>query len=267
MPPAENARQTLAGWRVLVTRPAPDSQALAARLQDLGADVVQLPLLRIEPLPVSQADESLISDFDRVDIVVVTSRNAARHGVPRLANRWPRWPAGQSWLAVGRGTAEELSAFGIEAAFPADERSEGLLALPVLAHPEGKRVLLLTGSGGRGLIPATLEARGARVVRMDAYRRIDAPVASDPHVARFEDTASAPRAVLVTSAGAMHNLLAQLPLLATDGTWWLVPVERVAESARAAGIRRVRVSGGADDDSMVAAMCELASSGPEERTS
>lgn len=262
--PEEAHGAVLAGWRVWVTRPQPEGDALAARLQALGASVLQAPQVRIEPLPVRAADDALIAQLDCIDIVVVTSRNAVRHGLPRLAARWPRWPLRPVWLAVGRGTAGALSAFGIEAVVPDDERSEGLLALPALAHPEGRRVLLLTGEGGRGLIPEALRARGAAIGRLDVYRRIEDPAATGVPATESPCSETSPRAVLVTSAGAMHNLLARSPGLAGDGTWWLVPVERIAQAARDAGVRSIRVCGGADDDSMVAAMCSLARCRPEE---
>lgn len=265
MPTTPVPDRPLAGWQVLVTRPAGDAGDLAARLSLLGAHVTPAPLLVIDPLPEGGNEAGIVADLDRVDILILTSRNAVRHGMPRLAGRWPQWPAGQQWFAIGRATADELAAFGVCAEFPADERSEGLLALPALAGVAGRRVLLITGEGGRGLIDRTLRARGAHIDRMNVYRRRANPSAA-PVISGFLQHKEQ-RAVLVTSGEALHNLLALAPALAHDGTWLVVPVERLAEAAHAAGARHVLVAGRADDESMLATLVDMAiRSSREERT-
>lgn len=246
----------LSGWQVLVTRPAGDADALLARLPELGATETHAPLLVIDPLSPSDDEAGIVADLDRIDFVIVTSRNAVRHGLPRLADRWPQWPLGQQWIAIGQATARALGAFGISADSPADERSEGLLALPALQDVAGKRVLLLTGEGGRGMIEQALSARGAHVKRLDVYRRTTNPEAAR-HVEAFLQR-PAPRAALVSSGEALHNLLALAPALVHGDCWLVVPVARVAESARALGARRVLVAGRADDESMLATLVDLA---------
>lgn len=246
----------LSGWQVLVTRPAVDANTLLTRLPELGASAVHAPLLVIDPLPPTDEEPGVVADLDRIDFVIVTSRNAVRHGMPRLADRWPQWPVGQQWIAIGRATASALDSFGIRAITPADERSEGLLALPTLQDVAGRRVLLLGGEGGRGMIGQTLAARGARVTRLDVYRRSDNPEAAG-RVATFLQRPS-PRAALVSSGEALHNLFALAPALAHGDSWLVVPVARVAASARALGAKRVLIAGRADDESMLATLVDMA---------
>lgn len=252
----------LTGWTILVTRPASDGTALATQLGALGANVLQAPLLLIEPLPV---DAAVAADLDRFDIVIVTSRSAVVHGVAALADRWPQWPAAQQWLAIGEGTAAALARYGVTAEYPGDERSEGLLAMPALAQVAGRHVLLVSGTGGRNAIAPALAARGAHIVRLDCYRRHANPAARAT-IDTFGHN-PAPRAVLVTSVEALHNLLALAPGLASGDVRLVVPVERVAAAARAAGVRHVSIAGRAGDASMLAAVCALASTRPREERS
>ena len=62
-------RRPLFGRRVVVTRARAQASGLARRLSDLGAQVIEAPAIRIEPLPYERPD--LAAD----DILVVTSVN------------------------------------------------------------------------------------------------------------------------------------------------------------------------------------------------
>lgn len=249
----------LAGWQVLVTRPAGVADALCQALAAAGAQVHRAPLLAIEPLPESAVDRAVAQDLDRFDIVIVTSRHAVQHGISRLADCWPQWPAQQRWLAVGAATASALTAHGIHAEAPADARSEGLLGLPALSDVAGRRVLLLTGEGGRGLLDSTLVARGALVTRLAVYRRV-----ADDHAGAaldaFRHTAGNPgaRAVLVTSGDALQNLLRLAPWLREDGSHLVVASDRIGALARAAGFTRITVAASAVDDVLLDTLIHLA---------
>lgn len=254
-PPAEQA--PLAGWRVLVTRPDDVADALCRRIAAAGARVTHVPLLIIEPLPETAAARALAQDLGRYDVVLVTSRHAVQHALPRLAAYWPQWPAGQQWLAVGASTAVALSGWGIHARAPADARSEGLLALPALADVAGKRILLLTGEGGRGLLDSALAGRGAQIDRFETYRRQPA-AGNEAALQAFCAAGSAPRAVLVSSGDALQNLLARAPALCASGTACVAAGERLAALARDAGFANPQVAAGAGDDDMLAALLALA---------
>lgn len=254
--------RALAGWQVLVTRPAGVADALCSALADAGAQVYRAPLLAIEPLAESATDRAVAQDLDRFDIVIVTSRHAVQHGIPRLENFWPQWPAHLCWLAVGSATAGALAAHGIVAQAPADARSEGLLALPALTDVAGRRVLLLTGEGGRGLLDSTLAARGATVTRLAAYRRVsDAQAGAALDAFRRAGGSAQRRAVLVSSGDALQNLLGLAPWLREDGTQVVVASSRIADMARAHGLPRVTVAASAVDDALVDALLHLADNG------
>ncbi|HET7571823.1 MAG TPA: uroporphyrinogen-III synthase [Gaiellaceae bacterium] len=119
--------------RVLVTRAEEQAEPLAARIRQLGAEVVLCPLIRVEPL----SDDPL--DLSAYDWVVVTSPNGARELARRLAAP-PR-----RFAAIGPGTAEALREHGLEPQLvPRTHTQEGLRdELPpgraLLAAAEGAR--------------------------------------------------------------------------------------------------------------------------------
>jgi uroporphyrinogen-III synthase len=137
------------GWRVLLTRPAEESKALAASLSEAGIFSSSLPLLEIEPLPVTPAQQAVFRDLGRYCAVIVVSKPAARLGLQQLERHWPQLP----WFSVGAATAQVLADQGLDVHYPpTGDDSEALLALPALreaiARP-GARVLILRGKAAR----------------------------------------------------------------------------------------------------------------------
>jgi uroporphyrinogen-III synthase len=120
--------------RVIVTRPRDQAGPLVARIEELGHDVVECPLIEIE-----RTSDAPI-DTDGYDWVIVTSPNGADE-LARRALSLPRV------AAVGPGTAERLREHGIEPAFvPAVSSQDGLLA--EFPQPAG-RVLFAAAEGSR----------------------------------------------------------------------------------------------------------------------
>lgn len=120
--------------RVIVTRPRAQAGTLAERLEELGAEVVECPLIEIEHISDAEIDAS------GYDWLVVTSPNGAEE-IARRGRNLPRV------AAVGPGTAEVLRARGIEPAFvPRESSQDGLLR--EFPRPAG-RVLFAAAEGSR----------------------------------------------------------------------------------------------------------------------
>ena len=121
--------------KVIVTRPRAQAGALVERLEALGHEVVECPLIEIVPT----GDDPI--DTTGYDWVVLTSPNGAEHFARRRRGPLPRI------AAVGPGTAEALRARGIEPALvPRVSTQEGLL--DVFPRPPG-RVLVAAARGAR----------------------------------------------------------------------------------------------------------------------
>ena len=120
--------------RVIVTRPRAQAGPLVGRLEELGVEVVECPLIEIE----RTSDEPV--DCAGYDWLVVTSPNGADE-IARRGRNLPRV------AAVGPGTAEALRAHGITPEFVAEESSQDGL-LRAFPRPSG-RVLFAAAEGAR----------------------------------------------------------------------------------------------------------------------
>ena len=249
----------MTGWRLLLTRPADESAALARVLAEARVFSSSLPLLDIEPIPVSATMREVIRSLDRYCAVIVVSKPAARIAVDLLKQLWSQPPVPR-WFSVGAATAQILEANGLDVSFPVDgDDSEALLELPrlreAIAGP-GPQVLIMRGEGGRELLAERLRELGASVEYLELYRRglPQYPPATLPERIEAEHLNG-----LVVSSGQgfehLHRLagdawpvMAQLPLF--------VPSPRVAELARAAGAQTVVDCRGASAAALLTALRE-----------
>lgn len=243
----------LNGRRILICRPEPEASRLASRFRSAGADVHILPLIDREPLPETPERRTLILSLDEFSHVIAVSPFAARLLLEEVDTWWPQIPMGIRWYGVGAGTAAVLAEHGLSPRRPPEGwTSEALLALPSLQNLQGERVLLARGETGRELIRETLESRGARVTLLPLYRRFrpDHP----PEQIRATFDTFAPEAIVALSGETLNNLIA---LCANSGhnlydRLLIVPADRVAEQARAAGFRNPCIPGSLADNDIVA---------------
>ena len=120
--------------KVVVTRPRRQAGPLVRRLEEQGHEVVECPLIEIEPTAEPVAVEGY-------DWVIVTSPNGAAELVERATGLLPKVSA------VGPGTAETLRELGVEPALvPRVSSQDGLLA--EFPRPAG-RVLFAAAEGSR----------------------------------------------------------------------------------------------------------------------
>lgn len=233
-------------WRVLVTRPAGQADAIMAGLHEAGFAAVHVPVLSITPLPLSEAAKRQLLNVDECHAVFFVSPNAARLGCAALADVWPQWPVGVHWLAVGEATAAVLHEAGLPAEAPPEGfNSEAVLASPCLQSLAEKRVMILRGDGGRPLFADTLRDRGASVHTIALYQR---DCASD-----FRWPDGRLDAVLVTSVESWH-CLHERAAAELQGPLIIAGSERIAQVIRAAGYPRLQVAASPHDEDMLACL-------------
>ena len=166
-------RRPLHGQVVAVTRARAQASELAARLRDLGAEVLETPAIRIEPRPVS------LPPLDGLALICVTSPNGARLFFEALARGGfdARALAGVKVAAIGPGTAAALRTAGIEADFvPERFVAEGLLEALEGEPLEGRRVLVARAAEARDVLPDGLRERGAEVELLALYDTVAEPL-------------------------------------------------------------------------------------------
>jgi uroporphyrinogen III methyltransferase/synthase len=170
----------LFGRTVVITRAREQASTLRTRLELLGAEVVELPTILVEPIEFS------LPALDAYDWLVVTSAN----GVDSLFDRGlapagldARALAGLRVAAIGPGTAAALSRRGIRPDLvPERFVAESLVdAFPAPdAGPTGPaRVLVARAEQARDVLPEGLEAAGYAVDVLAVYRTVRAEPAPE----------------------------------------------------------------------------------------
>ncbi|MSW95228.1 MAG: uroporphyrinogen-III C-methyltransferase, partial [Actinobacteria bacterium] len=157
----------LSAISVAVTRARAQASALAARLRDLGADVVEAPAIRIEPL------DAEVPDLAQFDLLCVTSPNGADELLRRV--RDARALAGPVIAAIGPGTARALAAHGIVADI-VPERSVAEALVEALRDVPVTNALIARAQEARDLLPDALRERGAQVTILPLYRTVAEPL-------------------------------------------------------------------------------------------
>ncbi len=251
---------------VLVTRPEGQAGDLSAAVAAAGFSVHCLPMLQLVPLPeLAAARRQQVLDLDHYQHIIFVSGNAVRWGMPWFESLWPQLPVGLYWYAVGAATARQLSAFGVRVQTPdADMSSEGLLALPPLQQVAGQRVLIVKGEGGRDHLAVELERRGAQVDQLPCYRRVRPGLA--PGELALKLSLWRVTLVMISSGEGLANMLALLSPAETSKfihITLLVPSDRVAQMAYAAGFKKVVRAENASDSAMLRALAAWKTSAGE----
>ncbi len=169
------ARRPLAGRTIVVTRPRDQSAALADRLRDEGARVIEAPSIVLRP-PISSGPlDRALERLGRYRFLVFTSVNGVTRFFERLAGRGldVRELAGVSVVAIGPATAAAIRSRGLRvAAIPEEFRAEGLLRVMGRRRVRGARILIARAAQARAILPRVLRERGALVDVVPVYRAV-----------------------------------------------------------------------------------------------
>jgi uroporphyrinogen III methyltransferase/synthase len=168
-------QKPLLGQTIVVTRAREQASSLVEELENLGANVVQCPTIRIEALSdaeYSHLDDAIagIADFDWI---VFASRNGVQHFQQRLrTHRKDARALGNAKIAaIGPATKDALEAMGITPDFvPESSISESVAEGLLPFSPQ--KILLVRAAQGRDVMQNVWRAAGAEVVLAPAYRTI-----------------------------------------------------------------------------------------------
>jgi len=240
-----NAPARLEGLGVVVTRPRAAADALATALEREGARVIVFPALAIEDIAPTPALVEALSGLSRFRLAIFVSAHAVEKGLEAAARHGP-WPAELAVAAIGEATAQALRNSGFPSVIYPHERhdSEQLLALPRLQAVEGQNIIVFRGEGGRERLKEELEARGARVVYAECYRRVRP--SADPAPVLEALARGEIHAVSVLSAETLENFVAMIGPEGARGLGALalaVPHPAVAAGASGRRFARVVVAG------------------------
>ncbi len=194
-------QRPLLGARIVVTRAREQASSLRERLEILGALVLELPSIRIEPLEVT------LPELGGLEWIIFTSPNGVdgffESGMD-VAGLDARVFWGVKVAAIGPGTAASLAARGLRCdLLPERFVAESLLEAMPDPTGEGARVLIARAEDARDVLPEGLTARGFSVEILDVYRTVRA----DPDPVLLEQVRSGDvDLVTFTSGSTVKNL-------------------------------------------------------------
>ncbi len=192
----------LAGRRILVTRTREQNSGLAARLRALGADVIEVPTIRIVPPGSYAVLDAALARLPEYDTLLVTSANTA---AVLAARRTTPWVAQPYTVAIGPATAQALRDAGLRVDLePAPAIAESVVR-ELAPTAAGKRMLLVRAAVAREVLPEQLRAAGAVVDVAEAYRTVLAEESRGLLAACFAPGASAVDAVTFTSSSTVER--------------------------------------------------------------
>jgi len=244
----------LYGRSVAVTRAREQASGLAARLRELGADVVETPVISVVPLDPPAPDPS------RYDLICLTSPNGVRLLFERLADAGldARALHGARVAAIGPATARALRAHGVLADVLPD-RAVAESLVEALGDAPVRRALIARARVARDVLPDALRERGAEVDVLELYETVAESLSAEQLAA-----VRAANYVTFTSASTVANLLAALDgeTAALDGARLASIGPITSDALRANGLAPSLEADPHDIDGLLAALLSDVASAP-----
>jgi uroporphyrinogen III methyltransferase/synthase len=171
-------RRPLFGKRIVVTRARAQASGLAGTLRGLGAEVVELPAIRIESRLGTPAVEGMLDALHSYSLVCLASPNGAELLFEAMASRGldARALAGATVAAIGPGTARTLRGLGvIPDIVPPRSIAESLVEALAGVDVNGRPVLVARAAEARDVLPDALRERGGQVDVVPLYETVRDP--------------------------------------------------------------------------------------------
>ena len=238
---------------VLITRPAPECDQLAAQLNQVAISAIAQPLLEVQQGKYINKLTEQFQQLQQDDYIIAVSHHAVRFAADYLISQGAEWPKNMHYIAVGDKTAKALTQACKQPVSSPQGRhdSEALLALPELANIRQRRVLILRGNGGRELIYQALTARQAQVSYCETYQRNWLTLDATRLAQQWQQQRI--HALVVTSS---EQLIYLTELIPTEDLAWLynchlfVPSRRIADQASTLGYKHISTVGSAANQAL-----------------
>ncbi len=199
----------LLGKRIVVTRTRKQASGLVHRLSELGADVLEIPTIRIDPSPRPAEFHDLVEDAHQYDWLVFTSPNGVDAFFEQFFKIYQdlREIGGVRIAAIGPATAARVKAYHLSVDLQPEEFvAEAVLeAFGEAGGVENLRMLLVRAEKARDVLPDGLAAKGAIVDVAPAYRTV--PETEDPTGARTRFVEEGADLITFTSSSTVEHFL------------------------------------------------------------
>jgi len=164
----------LAGRRIAITRAREQAGELSAKLTGLGAEVLELPLIKISQSIDKQELADVLLEFGSYDWIVFTSANGVRYFFQEFFRIFDdiRSLGLLRFAAIGAGTAREIEALRLKVECRPKLATGGALAEALIetGSLDNAKVLVITGNLNRDELVQKLETARAIVDRLQVYK-------------------------------------------------------------------------------------------------
>ncbi len=194
----------LEGVRIVVTRAAHQAEELARPLRELGAEVILLPVIGIEPPADPAPLRRAAAHAGDYDWIVFTSVNAVRAFFAELPERARHARARLATVGAATRRAAEERGFTVSLT-PAEYVADSLVESFREEDLKGARILIPSAAVTRDIVATELRKRGAHVDFVEAYRNVLPVEAAERAATVFRDRY--PDWVIFASTSAVENLV------------------------------------------------------------
>ncbi len=203
-------KRPLSGKRIVVTRTRQQAGVLSRQLRALGADVFELPTIRIEPPTDLREFAELVQDAHGYDWIVFTSPNGVDAFFEIFYKLYDdaREIGAAKIAAIGPVTAQRVKDFRLHVDLEPEEFvAEAVVrAFEKQGGVENLRILLARAEKARDVLPKQLSSLGAIVDEGFAYRTV--PETRDITGARRRLLDEGADLITFTSSSTVENFLA-----------------------------------------------------------
>jgi uroporphyrinogen III methyltransferase/synthase len=200
----------LFGRRIVVTRTRQQAGALSDQLRSLGADVTELPTIKIVPPENLMEFGELVRDSFQYDWIVFTSPNGVTAFFELFFKLYDdaRALGSARVAAIGPGTAKRVKDFHLAVDLQPEESVAERLVEAFQRHEsvENLKFLLVRAANARDVLPKRLTQMGAIVDEAIAYRTV--PETDDITGARKRFIDEGADLITFTSSSTVENFLA-----------------------------------------------------------
>ncbi len=205
----------LFGKRIVVTRTRKQAGGLVADLRLLGADIIELPTIRIEPPKELLEFGQLVQDSHTYDWLVFTSPNGVDAFFEMFYKIYgdAREIGGVRIAAIGPATAQRVKDFHLKVdLMPEQAVAEAVVkAFQKEQSIENEKILLIRPEVTRDVLAKKLTDLGAIVDEAIAYRTVPETTDVGGGIARFKEEGA--DLITFTSSSTVENFMAlKLPL-------------------------------------------------------
>jgi uroporphyrinogen-III synthase len=206
---------TLAGRRIALTRAAAQSADWRARLESLGAEVVELPLIKVSKSVDLHTLNEVFQEIGTYEWIVFTSVNGVKYFFEEFHRIYDdiRSFGLMRVAVVGEATAAAVREKHLRVELQPKKASGEELAKLMIEREgmDSAKVLVITGNKNREALVDKLDEARAIVDTLPVYKTEDTDLATDPVAGDFR--AKGADAILFASPSAVQSFFDQAAAL------------------------------------------------------